>query len=129
MADFNALLGQVFFPLQLPSFATCARQFPDRSYLDTAHASGRHLRSDLDSLVQVGGLNQIEPCQALLRFRERAIPDGHLSLADPHSSRCMNRLKGLRGKASAALSERLVVSHAVIVGHGPNFLFFTVDKA
>ncbi len=47
---------------------------------------------------------------------------------DPSSS-CSNGLKGLRGKASARLSERLVVSHTLIVGHGPNFLFFTVDKA
>jgi hypothetical protein len=42
---------QVFFPLQLPSFASCTRQFPDWSYLDTAHTSGRHLRGDLDSIV------------------------------------------------------------------------------
>jgi hypothetical protein len=39
------------FPLQPPSSATCASQLPDRPHLDTAHASGRHLRGDLDSIV------------------------------------------------------------------------------
>ena len=61
----HAGIGEVFLPLQLPSFAAGARQFPDRSDLDATHTGGRHLRGDLDGVVQVGGVNQIEPCQAL----------------------------------------------------------------
>jgi hypothetical protein len=83
----------------------------------------------LDSLIQVGGLNQIEPCQTLLRFRERAIRDGHLPLPDPHSFSAMNGLKGFRRKASSSVSQGLVVSHTRVVGHGPDFFFFTIDKA
>jgi len=83
----------------------------------------------LDSLVQVGGLNQIKACQAFLGFGERTIPDGNLSLADLHRGGGTNGLKGIRGKASASVSESFVVSHALIIGHGPNFFLFTVDKA
>jgi len=91
--------------------------------------SGRHLRGELDSLVKIGGLNQIEPCYTLLRFGERAILDGNLSVTDLYGSSCANGLKGLGGYASARLAERLVVSYTVIVGHGPYFLFFTIHEA
>src|SRR5437879_3461821 len=60
--QYTFAMGQNDKPLQLPSFAACARQFPDRSDLDAAHTSGRHLRGDLDGVIQAGGVNQIEPC-------------------------------------------------------------------
>jgi len=83
---------------------------------------------DLDGVVPVGGFDQIEACQALLGFGERAICDGDLSVADAHGGGGANRLKGFRGEASARVSEGLVVSHALIVGHGADFLFLPVDE-
>src|SRR5205807_3233664 len=54
---------------------------------------------------------------------------GDFPVADPHGGSGANGLKGLRGKALTCVSEFLVVSHALIVGHGSNFLLFPVDKA
>src|SRR5262249_28269753 len=56
-------LPERVFPLQLPSFASCAHQSPDGPYLDATHAGRWNLRGDLDSIVLVGSLNQIEPRQ------------------------------------------------------------------
>jgi hypothetical protein len=47
----------------------------------------------LDSLVQVGGINQVEASQKLFRLGERAISDGYLSVADAHDSSGAGRLK------------------------------------
>ena len=121
--------GQVIFPLQRSSLAGGARQFSDWAHLDTADVSGWHLRGDLEGVVQVGGVNQIEACQDLFCFGERTIPDGHLAVADAHSFGGMNGLEGLRGKASASAAEGLVVSHTLVIGHGSDFLLFTVDQA
>jgi hypothetical protein len=41
----------------------------------------------------------------------------------------MNGLKSLGGQAPALFSEGLVASDAVIVSHGRDFLFYTVDQA
>ena len=115
--------------LRRPSFASGARQFSDRAYLDAANTGWRDLRGDLDGVIHVDGLNQIEARQTLLGFSERAIRDGHFSMADSHRGSGTNGLKGFRGKASTCVPERLIVGHAPVVGHSPNFLLFTVDKA
>jgi hypothetical protein len=115
--------------LQTSSFASCAGQLTDWPHLDGAYASGRDLRGDLDSFVQVGGVNQIETSQEFLCFGERAVPDGHFSVADAYDGSGMSRLKSLGGQALAPVAEGLVVRHAVIVGHGRDFLLSAVDEA
>jgi len=115
--------------LQVSSFAGCAGEFPDGAYFNTAHLSGRNLRGDLDGLVQVLGVNQIETCQTLLGFRERAIGDGQFSVTDPNRFRGTHGLQRFRGQASAGVAKTLVVSHTFIVGHGPDLLFFAVNQA
>jgi hypothetical protein len=82
----------------------------------------------LDSLVHIASVNQIEPSQDLLGLGERTVRDGHFSVAHPHRRSSVNGLKRLRSKAAASISEGLVVSHTRIIGHGPDLLFFTVDK-
>src|SRR5580692_9116059 len=114
--------------LQPSSFASGTGQLPDRPHLDSAHASGRYLRGKLDSLVQVGGVNQIEASQEFFRLGERAVPDGYVSLADSHGGGGMSRLKSLRGIPPARVSEGVVVSHTLVVGHGPDVFLFTVNE-
>jgi hypothetical protein len=82
----------------------------------------------LDSIVQVGGVDQIEAGQILLRLGEGAISDGYFSVANAHGGSGMNGLKSLRGQAPAIVSEGLVVSHTLIIGHSPDLVLFTVDK-
>jgi hypothetical protein len=123
------LLEALCFALHTAPFAGCAGELSDGTYLDTPDVGGRNLRRDFDGIVDVGGVDQIEPCQTLLGFSKRAIGNGHLSLAHSHGFGGLNGLQSFGGKASASGSERLVVSHALIVGHGANFFLLTVDKA
>src|SRR5215470_16081850 len=45
----------------------------DRPHLDAAEARRRNLRSDLDRVVQVLGVDHIKPAQLLLRLGEGAV--------------------------------------------------------
>src|ERR1700687_2248386 len=112
-----------------PSLAASGRQLSDWPHLDAAHASRRYFRGDLDGVVQVPGVNQIEPGQLLIGLGVRAVTDGHFAVANPHGGGGLNRLKGLRGKALTAVPERLIVGHAFVVGHGSDLLLFAVHKA
>jgi hypothetical protein len=116
-------------PLQPPSLTSCTGQLPNRPHFDAAYASRRHVRGDSDGIVQIVRLNQIEPSQALLRLREWSVPDRHLPVAHSHRAGGTNGLKRFRREASALVSEGVVVGHTLIVGHRPDFLFFTINQA
>src|SRR5262250_1399048 len=92
------------------------------AYDQALRTSGRCLASEALEPVRTARTVQV-------RQGKVAVPDGHFSLADLHGASGANRLKSFRGEASARSAEGLVVSHALIIGHGADFLFFAVDEA
>src|SRR5262245_11471203 len=58
-------------------------QLPHGPHLDAAFARRRDCRGDLERLVQIPGVDQVEPGELFLRFRERAV--GHRNLAETHA--------------------------------------------
>src|SRR5262245_15682591 len=101
----------------------------DRPHLDAADPGGRNLRGDLYGLVEIAGLDQVEPGELLLGLGERPVGDGYLALAHAHGRRGLDGLQGLRGDAAAARAKRGVVVEAMPVIHRLQLGFFAVDQA
>src|SRR5256885_1384865 len=59
----------------------------DRPHLDAAGARRRDPAGDLQRLVQVLGLDQVEPAELLLGLGERAVGGGQLAVADAYRRR------------------------------------------
>src|SRR5260221_2448748 len=59
-------------------------ELPDRPDLDAPQPRRGDLRRHLDRVVQVPGLDEIEPAELLLGLGEGAVGGGHLAVPDPH---------------------------------------------
>ena len=82
-----------------------------------------------DGVVEVLGVDQVEPGELLLRFGEGAVGQRHLAVADTHGRGRRHSLQGFRGDVTAALPKRLPVGEAFAVGHGRQRLLRHVDQA
>src|SRR5439155_19862538 len=85
------------------------RPFHDRPHLDAPQARGRDLRGYLDGVVQIPGLDQIEPAQLLLRLGEGPVRGERLAVLDPDGGSRLSGLEGIRGNVVPALPENLVI--------------------
>src|SRR6266571_2328004 len=90
------------------------RPFHDRPHLDAPQARGRDLRGYLDGVVQIPGLDQIEPAQLLLRLGEGPVRGERLAVLDPDGRSRLNGLEGIRGNVVPALPENLVIVQRLV---------------
>src|SRR5262245_6762055 len=86
----------------------------DRPDLDAPQACRRHLRSHADGLVEIAGIDQVEPAQLLFRLGKRVIGDGDLAIPDRYGCGHLNWLQGIRGNVVAALPKLLAVIENLI---------------
>src|SRR6185312_5186207 len=101
----------------------------DRPHLDAAHARRRNLGGQLDRLVEVPGIDEIEPGELLLRLGERAVGHRHPAVTHPHGGRGVNGLKGLRREVVTILPQRIAAGLALAVTDAVQVLLVEVDKA
>src|SRR5438093_4446649 len=97
-----------------PSPPLRVRPLHDRPHLDAPQACWRDLRGHPDGVVQILGLEQIEPAQLLLRFGERPGGGERFAVPDPDRRSRLNRLKGIRGYVVPALPEHLVIVQRLV---------------
>src|SRR5581483_5193171 len=108
----------------------------DRPYLDAPETGGGDPRGDLDGVVQVPGLDQVEPAQLLLGLGEGAVGGGQLAVSDPDGGGARDRLERLAPEIVTAPADRVgegeVLAHQrvpLVGGHGAPPLFLVVDQA
>src|SRR5438045_7513905 len=79
-------------------FESCARsgsraQLADGAHFDRALARRGDLRRDLDRLVEIGGVDEIEAGELLLRLGKRSVGDRQCAVADANGRGRLDRLE------------------------------------
>src|SRR2546427_12465852 len=92
---------------------------PDRPHLDAAPLRRRNPRRDLDRVVQILGVDEVEPAQLLLGLGVGAVGGGQLAVADARGRGRLHRLQPLRRDPVAVLLHGL--REGAVLGH-PRFL-------
>src|ERR1700716_1543839 len=87
-------------------------ELSDRSNLDAATPGHGDLRSHLDAVVQVPGLDQHEPAELFFRLGERTIGSGQLAAPDPDGGLRLDRLQRVSDDEVSRLPEGVVVGQA-----------------
>src|SRR5206468_2770016 len=76
---------------------------------------------------KLAGFDEIEARELLFRFRERAVGDRELAVADANGRRGVDRLQRFRRHQLPAFSEAVAAHHALAVGHGTQLVGLHVD--
>src|SRR5512134_3553583 len=81
----------------------------NRPHFDASDPGGRPVRGNPDGLVEVARLDEEEPANLFLGFREGSVRDRHLAVANAHG-RCGGRaLKGVGDDQAPAAAQALDV--------------------
>src|SRR4029453_7984035 len=100
-----------------------------RTHFDASHPGRGYLRGELDSLVEVPGVDQVKPGELLLGFRKGPVGYRHLAASDAHGRRRTDGLQGLGSDRVAAALERLAAGHTLAVLNLIEFFLVEIDQA
>ena len=107
----------------------------DRPHLRASEMHRGKLRSHLDSLVQVPGVDEEEPANLFLRFGKGPVRDGHLAVPTPHGHGLLDGFERPRRNQVAVLPELVSVGRegiheraTLLLGHCLEFPFLDTTQ-